>query len=145
MIGTGTPSLNLWSVLFTIWSSERIQRWEAFVLGDKATERTDNQMCLAPYVHMYWGQAMFALKPVEPSDNGMELVLEFHWLREGKVSDRVSMIEMPEFNTGYGSPVRDIWLWDYKGIDHIRSQDYHDMFLIFDFAGDDATIPLSKL
>ncbi|OAX76956.1 hypothetical protein ACJ72_08750, partial [Emergomyces africanus] len=66
-------SSSFWTTLELYWSEERINQWKAAVFGEKGGEACSNLLTLAPSVHAYWGRALFALKPLDVSDDGKSM------------------------------------------------------------------------
>lgn len=90
----------------------KIEAWKSAILGEEGTEHPRNMLSLAPHVHKYWGQALFALKPLEQSDDGKSLTAEFHWLKQRTGEKSVTVTEMPTLATAIDSPGCCIKLWN---------------------------------
>ncbi|KAG5210864.1 HNHc domain-containing protein [Trichophyton interdigitale] len=67
-----------WRVLRRFWTDDKVDEW--FRAIQPTTETMRNMLCLAPSVHKYHGEAYFALKPVELSEDRTQLKLRFYWL-----------------------------------------------------------------
>lgn len=69
-------------------------------------------LSLAPNVHKYWGKVLFALKPLEQSDDGKWLTAEFHWLKQRTGEKSVTLTDMPILATANDCPGCCIKLWN---------------------------------
>jgi hypothetical protein len=69
-----------WSLLQMFWSIRWIQEWRDEVHRDPqnpgtGTEGCFNLLCLAPHVHDWWKRGLFALNPVDGSEDRTTLTL----------------------------------------------------------------------
>ncbi|KAB8229436.1 HNH endonuclease signature motif containing protein [Aspergillus alliaceus] len=85
-----------WSVLKLFWSKAMVESWKSAVLGPMGTEACQNMLCLSPTVHRRWQKAHFALKPVDKSDNGKEMTVQFFYLLRGKYAQQTKLETRPD-------------------------------------------------
>lgn len=71
-----------WETLSTFCQPDRVEEWKDAISGPQGAQGLANLMCLDPTTHTMWGNAKFALKPVEMSDDGKTLKVEFYWLSD---------------------------------------------------------------
>lgn len=89
-----SSNTGVWNVLRQFWSADKITAWEKEVGGARGTETLANRISLASNVHRYWGLAMFALKPLDVSEDKKTLRAEFYWLPSNRPCRR-NMVERP--------------------------------------------------
>ena len=78
------------------WSADRIKSWyETIFSTDSGTEIVPNLMCLCPNAHRYHERALFALKPIEVSDDKGKLRVQFYWLPRNKLSNSIDILTVP--------------------------------------------------
>ncbi|KAJ5885225.1 hypothetical protein N7495_009735 [Penicillium taxi] len=70
-----------WALLKTFWNPETIRRWEGDILEPSGTEQCCNLLALSSDVHRYWGATLFALKPLDLSQDGTIIRLQFYWIK----------------------------------------------------------------
>lgn len=84
----GNASLNVgsdfWKLLNLFWDSDRIQRWKIKIFPNLEHPHTGvqacfNLICLSPNAHTMWSRGIFALKPLEISDDQTSLAVQFFW------------------------------------------------------------------
>jgi hypothetical protein len=66
------------------WSARRVQEWRNEIHRDPqnpgtGTEGCFNLLCLAPSAHDWWNRGLFALRPVDRSEDGTRLTFQFFW------------------------------------------------------------------
>ncbi|OJJ42536.1 hypothetical protein ASPZODRAFT_29091 [Penicilliopsis zonata CBS 506.65] len=110
--GQQVRSAHFWVLLSTFWASERIKRWEKDILGPQGTESPVNLVTLAPHTHAYWGNALFALKPVEKSDDGTKMEVQFFWLRPVSSAGPDILLAPPSIPEDLDSSVENVKLLD---------------------------------
>ncbi|KAL2833594.1 hypothetical protein BJY01DRAFT_225020 [Aspergillus pseudoustus] len=111
-----------WRVMSTFWSAEEIKKWGSAILGPKRTEVVQNLLSLAPTVHALWGQARFALKPLDLSPDRRRLSVQFYWLDQTKFVFK-DLATPPSPPTNLDSTARGTRLFDCASQRCIRSGD----------------------
>lgn len=61
---------------------DRVNTWQRAVTSPSSTETPQNLIAMVTHAHPYWDKARFALKPLEISDDGKTLVVQFFWMPE---------------------------------------------------------------
>lgn len=110
-----------WSALGVFWSDELISQWKAAVFGEKGTEVCSNLITLTPSVHGYWGKALFALKPMDVSDDGMSMDVQFFWLRQFHRLASMRVTTRPEFPSDLNGLLENVKLFNCETEEIIRS------------------------
>ncbi|KAI9368308.1 hypothetical protein BJX61DRAFT_230048 [Aspergillus egyptiacus] len=77
---SGGDCLIYGSRLSYFWPDDQVEIAENTVLDNSGTESVSNLICITMTVHGLWGNARFALKPLELSKDKRKLTVEFHWL-----------------------------------------------------------------
>ncbi|KAN0070975.1 hypothetical protein V8E54_011140 [Elaphomyces granulatus] len=77
-----TPTF--WGLLRVFWSAGRVQEWRDEIHRDPqnpgtGTEGCFNLLCLAQHAHDWWNRGIFALKPVDRSEDRTTLTCQFFW------------------------------------------------------------------
>ncbi|KAH8810741.1 hypothetical protein F5884DRAFT_897299 [Xylogone sp. PMI_703] len=90
-IATGT----FWNNLSLFWSQDRIARWKAAINAERHTETPQNLLTLCPNAHAYWDRAMFALQPLNVSNDGASLTVKFFWLHHNDIANTASVDAVP--------------------------------------------------
>ena len=80
---------SIWSSLGIFWAFEEIEDWKQAVLDEKGTEDCSNLITLSATAHVYRGQALFAIEPIQVSPDRCRLEARFHWLKQYKHNGRV--------------------------------------------------------
>lgn len=93
---TGLTRDLFWASLDTFWPSEKIENWRHAILGENGTDHCANLITLSAHAHVYWGKGLFALKPIEKSQDEKELEAHFYWLRQYKHSTQVDPLFLPQ-------------------------------------------------
>lgn len=75
-----TELRKFWDTLQFFWAKEKVDAWRNAISGLKGTETLINRLSLAPSAHRYWGNTMFALKPLKRSEDGTSMEVQFFWL-----------------------------------------------------------------
>lgn len=70
-----------WSALRLFWSDARVDGWKEALSCGQGIDTLSNLMTVGSDVSGYWKRARFALKPLELSDDGKCLRMQFFWLR----------------------------------------------------------------
>ncbi|OXV05316.1 hypothetical protein Egran_06916, partial [Elaphomyces granulatus] len=79
---TGVSRDMFWSSLSLFWTKDQIKSWKDVILGEKGTGNCVNLVTLSATAHVYWGKALFALKPISLSEDKRTLEVGFYWLRQ---------------------------------------------------------------
>jgi hypothetical protein len=95
----GRPTPPFWDLLNTFWDAERIDRWKKELFGDSETgvDRCYNLVCLSADAHTRWNMGLFALKPLELSDDGRKLSVQLFWQSQynHEFNDRIDLLTEP--------------------------------------------------
>ena len=59
----------MWNFLEYFWEEEKVKTWFEAIFENGGTEVVSNMLCLARQVHAYHERALFALQPVERSED----------------------------------------------------------------------------
>ncbi|OGM41522.1 hypothetical protein ABOM_008892 [Aspergillus bombycis] len=94
-----------WDILNVFWDENRVQRWKAEISGNpndmqESKHGCFNMLCLDKYAHTLWGNGLFALRPMEIT-NDRTLKVQFYWQRG--LSDALTEIDLltePESSRG---------------------------------------------
>ena len=70
-----------WPALRHFWSDVRVDGWQEALSGEQSADALSNLMTVGSNVRGYWERALFALKPLELSEDGKCLRTQFFWLR----------------------------------------------------------------
>ncbi|QSS56557.1 hypothetical protein I7I53_04805 [Histoplasma capsulatum var. duboisii H88] len=105
-------SSSFWTTLKLYWSEERINQWKAAVFGEKGGEACSNLLTLAPSVHAYWGRALFALKPLDVSDDGKSIEVQLFWLRPYHRLPEMRVTTSPELPSNLSGLVQNVMLFN---------------------------------
>ncbi|KKZ58458.1 hypothetical protein EMCG_00949 [[Emmonsia] crescens] len=93
---SSTQLCDFWEILSYFWDSSKISQLRQYVMQN-STEIIGNYLLLAPSVHAYWDEQLFALKPLVMSDDKKSLTVEFSWLCPENVdSVRLTTAALPE-------------------------------------------------
>lgn len=96
-----------WKLLRFFFDPSRLQSWHCEMFGDpldptRTTDGCHNRMCMNPEAHELWTRGAFALRPLEMSDDGKEILVEFFW--QPRVShnrfDVIPLSEVPSSSYG---------------------------------------------
>lgn len=79
--------LEEWRPLIFFWFDNRVKAWKEEV-ANGTPQTVANLISLAPNVSRYWRKAMFALKPIDVSDDGKTLRCRLFWLPSNKAGPR---------------------------------------------------------
>ncbi|KAK6810893.1 hypothetical protein RU639_013342 [Aspergillus parasiticus] len=94
-----------WDMLNVFWDESRVQRWKSGIFGNENTPEKPHHGCfnllsLDQKVHKLWGDAKFALRPIEQIDS-RTLKVEFHWQRGlSNPVAKVDLLKKPESSRG---------------------------------------------
>jgi hypothetical protein len=97
---------NFWKLLKVFWPEEKVDAWKSKIFLDKTdpfgTETVKNMICLTPSAHLLHSRGAFALRPVSTTEDGKQLVIEFHWLsrQERKAGERMGLLDHPNSTRG---------------------------------------------
>ncbi|KAF1833501.1 hypothetical protein BDW02DRAFT_623475, partial [Decorospora gaudefroyi] len=93
---------NFWRVLSMFWGQEEVSNWKSKIFVDandpsRRTETVENMLSLTATLHRFHSDDVFALRPIQMSQDNAQLELEFHWLviEERKSNNRVSLLDEP--------------------------------------------------
>ncbi|EOA86497.1 hypothetical protein ACJQWK_08628 [Exserohilum turcicum] len=93
---------DFWKVLGMFWPSKLVEAWRGKIFVDpnenKGTETVENMLTLTSTLHRFHTKGVFALRPVQMSEDKTQLELEFHWLvlEERESSKRVNLFVEPK-------------------------------------------------
>lgn len=96
-----------WKLLEFFFETERLDTWRRALFTDPAdpTRLSDgchNNICMSSSVHALWTRGIFALRPVEVSNDGTAMTVEFYWQprpTHGR-SDSIDLLEQPGSSKG---------------------------------------------
>ncbi|OJJ44922.1 hypothetical protein ASPZODRAFT_144248 [Penicilliopsis zonata CBS 506.65] len=86
-------------------------------------DRDRNEFCLAPTVHRYWGKARFALKPIEASEDGRSLNIQFYWLPIRNLGPRVNLLVRPSISGPVSAAGDKVTFFNLETDRRVRSDD----------------------
>jgi HNH endonuclease len=99
-----------WVLLEYFWDKDRIDKWRSVIFPDPQNPHTGVESCfnlisLRPDAHDFWGRGLFALKPLELSNDRRKLDLQFFWQPQAKskVDERVNLLTEPSSSRGLNS------------------------------------------
>jgi len=97
----------LWKYLRMMWGKEKAKAWRDCVFRDqrrpdRGCETLKNLISFTSSLARAHSHCDFALRPVMKTEDGKELVLEFHWLPVSNMTpeSRVNLLERPETTRG---------------------------------------------
>jgi hypothetical protein len=94
-----------WHTLRMFWSKEKIDTWYNAIFSTPAkTEVCQNLLCLNPQAHAYWERAIFALKPMEISDDKKRLDVQFFWLSLNPHVPEIDVLQAPSLSAPEDGP-----------------------------------------
>jgi hypothetical protein len=81
-MSSGIPEI--WEHLHLFWDKDRVSKWKKIIFPDSqnpdiGVERCFNLISLSPDAHDTWNKGLFALKPLELSDDQKTLTVQFFW------------------------------------------------------------------
>jgi HNH endonuclease len=103
-----------WSSLSLFWTRDQIKSWKDVILGEKGTENCVNLVTLSATAHVYWGKALFALKPISLSEDKRTLEVGFYWLRQFSHASWVDPLFRAEHFFPHSCVGNDLRLFDCK-------------------------------
>ncbi|KAL1965026.1 hypothetical protein VTN77DRAFT_6086 [Rasamsonia byssochlamydoides] len=119
-----TPKDSFWWIMDLFWSKSRVEEWKKAIFTEQRTEVCQNLITLTSTVHVLWGAAFFALKPLELSCDRKSLNVQFFWLRQYKrVEGGVFPSSKPSFPGNLDGLPENIRLWNCENMTPIRSGD----------------------
>jgi hypothetical protein len=93
--------------LGVFWNKDRIERWKKEIFRNPQNPETGvescfNLICLNPTAHDMWNLGVFALKPLNLSDDKKKLDIQFFWQPAYKhqLGDRVDLLKIPKSSKG---------------------------------------------
>jgi len=93
---------NFWKVLKMFWKREVVESWRGKIFVDqnvsnRGTETVENMLSLTATLHRFHSSGVFALRPIQMSEDKTQLELEFHWLvvEERKSTQKVDLLDKP--------------------------------------------------
>jgi hypothetical protein len=95
-----------WRTMYTFWPEEKVQLWFNTIFpsnNPSGIETCKNLIYLDGVSHRLWGDAKFALRPLESSGDDSVLELEFNWLRQYSSTPNRSyfdLLTVPRSNEG---------------------------------------------
>ncbi|KAM5445973.1 hypothetical protein MaudCBS49596_006918 [Microsporum audouinii] len=90
----GGSNSSFWNLLSFFWTEPHIRSWYASVFP-RGTEVVSNLLCLAPQMHRYHERALFALQPINLSEDKKCMTLRFYWLPKRNFSNSVNLSDPP--------------------------------------------------
>ncbi|KAI5310465.1 hypothetical protein KEM55_006744 [Ascosphaera atra] len=113
-VPTGDVQSDFWDPLRTYWSADTIARWTQ-ALSWRADGSYDdtcrNILTLSNTPAGFHANALFALKPLD-ADTESCLTVEFHWLAQHEISDRVDLCAVPSIAQPGETGASGISLWN---------------------------------
>lgn len=110
-------SPDFWNLLDLFWESDKIKRWKNKIFLDSGypntgVEACSNLICLSPNAHLMWSHGIFALKPLELTDNDTRFVVRFFWQPrpDHNFEDFVDLVKEPPRSDNLNSIGKDFWL-----------------------------------
>src|SRR6266516_5183943 len=78
---------DFWSLLREFWTDKRVDRGRNKIFPnprhpDTRIDACFNLICLSRNAHEQWNQRLFALKPLDLSDDKKKLTVQFFWQRQ---------------------------------------------------------------
>ena len=75
---------DFWCLLGIFWADDRVAEWRNKIFPnpnhpDTGVEACFNLISLGADAHWYWNKGLFALKPLEISDDKKKLTIQFFW------------------------------------------------------------------
>lgn len=83
-------------------SDTKINAWKKAVEQGSLTQRCDNIITTSPNAHVYWDAGLYALKPIEISDDQKTMNVQLFWLPV--VSPEEVMTTPPVLPSGVDTP-----------------------------------------
>lgn len=111
-----------WKHLSTFWSQEKIDTWKNAIFTENSTEIVENVVTLCPNAHVFWTNAVFALKPLDVSEDGKSMDVQFFWLRQYCRLPSTALTTPPQLPSNE-APVNNIGLFNHKTRREICSGD----------------------
>ncbi|OJJ85397.1 uncharacterized protein ASPGLDRAFT_81141 [Aspergillus glaucus CBS 516.65] len=100
-----------WEMLSHCVSKYKLNAWKKAVEQGGLAERCDNLLSMSPSVAAYWRDYLFALKPIELSEDSTSMKVQFFWLPAPPL-DMEYITSRPDLPEDLGTPGDDIKLWD---------------------------------
>jgi len=107
---------DFWGLLRVFWEDERVDSWKREIFPDPSKPETGveacfNLICLNAHAHDLWTKRLFALKPLEISDD-KELTVQFFWQPQydHKPQDRIDLLTQLKSSKGLHSIEEDYFL-----------------------------------
>jgi hypothetical protein len=104
---TSTKTDKIWTVLHLFWDKDQINKWRRKIFPNPEYPNTSvdepfNLICLSPNAHDMWNGGVFALKPLELSDDNTELTVQFFWQVPNKYQpeSRIDLLTEPASSKG---------------------------------------------
>jgi HNH endonuclease len=101
------PTPEFWGLLGVFWNRDRIERWKKEIFRNPQNPETGvescfNLICLTSTAHEMWNRGVFALKPLNLSDDKKKLDIQFFWQPAYKhqSGDRVNLLKIPKSSKG---------------------------------------------
>ncbi|GAD92980.1 predicted protein [Paecilomyces variotii No. 5] len=102
-----------WFPLGMFWTEEQISRWKSAISTEQSTEVLPNLMSLCPNAHAYWDKTLLALKPLDVSQDGASMDVQFFWLRPCNRLPSVRLTTRPCLSDDSTSPINNVKLFDH--------------------------------
>jgi hypothetical protein len=100
-----TAVARFWDLLRLFWDETRINKWRRAIFSEEDETISDgchNMLTLSKQAHALWGEARFALRPLEQSDDQKRLKVEFHWQKKALDADaEIDLLSGPESTRDY--------------------------------------------
>jgi hypothetical protein len=101
------PTPDFWRLLGVFWNADRIARWKSEIFPDPQNPKTDvegcfNLICLNSDAYIKWSMGLFALKPLELSDDRKKLTVQFFWQPQysHQLGDQIDLLKEPTSSKG---------------------------------------------
>jgi len=108
---------DFWSLLREFWTDKRVDSWRNKIFPnprhpDTRIDACFNLICLSRNAHEQWNQRLFALKPLDLSDDKKKLTVQFFWQRQydHQRKDCVDLLNEPLSSEGADLVKEGYWL-----------------------------------
>lgn len=110
-VPTAQSDPSFWEMLSYCVSKYKLNAWKKAVEQGGLAERCDNMLSMSPSVAAYWQHHLFALKPIELSEDRTSMKVQFFWLPAPPLNLEY-MTSRPNLPEDLSTPGDDIKLWD---------------------------------
>jgi len=111
-----------WDVLRMFWQKEKVDAWRSKILQIEGGQPLENMITLTATLHVFFSQAVFALRPIRMTEDKKQLELEFHWLPKQMRSPQqpLNPLELPPSSRNRDCAGRGYRFYYREGTDHAR-------------------------